>query len=589
MGKRPANPRADELKRTRLQLTEACKEKAIYRVLDIFHECEMANLTLPQSFLAQALSAFALASEEAPRRPPNIGKVESAQFEYFGHAQKLFDRTGAKIRDWGSHAESIYTLMVRLASRAGELALAMQYLREMGLPPVSMKPRLRTFIPIFEACAFRGFVAEAEILYHEDLLPACGPSEPVCPWNSEEEERLWLNIFSLRISAWRAAAAQECNPDCSGLNVILQDTKSICPHFLSDCGIISVLQDAFGLIDWWTEFGVRIPAHGVCPVTQQTLQAIHPDEADLRSLLILIERLATEGVSQRKLDDWATFKEWLEQTTSIWDTIIDGANVGHANQNFEGGNFSHHQIDAVIAQCAMIEKRKPVVVLRGHWLSPDTDFSLPLEKKKHKSLPQLGLSDEVVELAQPERISMSIGAKEFAPSCCEEKCVESGHDTELSESHRRTRDIVRKWKDQDELIVSPASINDDWVALYLAVAMCLRGVPDVQFVSNDELRDHFWRMRQPLAFKLWRERHATRYDIVSHCTLLGEQAPDGSEMIVQLFPPPLYSQRTQRSLNERCWHFPVRTTPSTQEIVSKVVREDLEQVEWFVACAPNKV
>merc|ERR1712226_1768227 len=107
--------------------------------------------------------------------------------------------------------------------------------------------------------------------------------------------------------------ALECNPDCNGLHLILEDTKAICPHFHGDCGILDALQDAFKLVGWCTELGVRIPVDGTCPITLETLQAVHPCEAELRNLLLLIEGLAIEGSSQRKLNEWASFKEWLKQ------------------------------------------------------------------------------------------------------------------------------------------------------------------------------------------------------------------------------------------------------------------------------------
>lgn len=60
--------------------------------------------------------------------------------------------------------------------------------------------------------------------------------------------------------------------------------------------------------------------------------------------------------------------------------------------------------------------------------------------------------------------------------------------------------------------------------------MWLKGNPDVQMVTNDEFRDHFWRMRQPHAFLKWRERHITRYHVLSDRT---EGAETDTEMVIQ--------------------------------------------------------
>merc|ERR1719265_2658688 len=101
--------------------------------------------------------------------------------------------------------------------------------------------------------------------------------------------------------------------------------------------------------------------------------------------------------------------------------------------------------------------------------------------------------------------------------------------------------------------------------------MCLRGVPDVQFISNDELRDHSWRMRYPQEFQVWRERHTTRYSIFSPWPVAGEQPSEDNEMSVQLLPPSEYTDRAQQSLDGKCWHFPVRPKIEAQEAGSREV------------------
>jgi len=598
MGKRPANPRAAEVKRVRVQLTEACKEKAVDRVLEIFHECEVSELVLPQSSLAQALSALASAGEACAEQPRVVQAAlgcEAARAEHFGHAQRMFERARADSQDWGGQGESIYTLMVRLASRAGELDVAMQYLREMRQPPLSIRPKLRTFVPILEACASAGFAKQAEILYREDVLPACSATEASALWTSEEEDRLWQCIFGLRLRAWSAASDKMDDGERhSCLNAILEDISSICPQLRSDSGIVDALRDAFEVFKWRTACGVHISSDGLCPVTSEHLQSIRPCEADLSSLLSLIERLAIENASQRKLDEWARFKSWLSRCSLRWDTVIDGANIGHCNQNFDRGAFSHQQIDALVTQCTRSGSRKCAVVLRGHWLLPDTDLTLPQVKRKKRQLPQLGASTEPEKDPEPEpQLPVPVEGAEPARGFDEDFDF-SFNAAELSEEKRLLVDIGRKWQEQGVLVVSPPSINDDWVALYIAVEMCLRGVPDVQFVSNDELRDHFWRMRQPLAFQTWREHHSTRYQIFSERPASGSDAA-ASDMSVQLFPPPLYSHRTQKSLDGKCWYFPVRLKEAAPEASSAEARDATHeahkepQLEWVVACDASKV
>lgn len=57
----------------------------------------------------------------------------------------------------------------------------------------------------------------------------------------------------------------------------------------------------------------------------------------------------------------AQFKAWLRSCGRI-DVVVDGANVGHLDQNFAGGHFSHAQIDSVVRRQAAT--RRVVVRVR---------------------------------------------------------------------------------------------------------------------------------------------------------------------------------------------------------------------------------
>lgn len=640
MGKRPADPRAAELKRARAQLTEACKDKAVGRVLEIFHECQSAQLSLPLGSLAQALSALSaagdeahaagLASDSASAAAPGAGantsevgelgdekqgnatalaEVRSAgdvldKTERFAHARRLFEQARGGVQDWSGQGESIYTLLVRLAARAGELSAAMCYLREMREPPVSIRPKLRTFVPILEACASSGLTDEAEALYRDNLLSACGSSEATALWSSEEEDRLWQYVFALRLRAWSvahlrtsvpsAAASMSSQPERQQrLNAILEDITIVCPQLRADSGLGDALREAFSALNWHVE-QVRIGPDGRCPVTSIVLQALRPCEAELQSLLTLIERLAIENASQRKLHEWVSFKAWLDRADHRWDTVIDGANVGHCNQNFDNGAFSHSQIHALLARCASDEHRKVALVIRKHWLRPDTDFALPTVKPKKRKAPQLGVNEgEPSDGPLPTAVAEALANSEPDLDLLELSDNSDGNKEELTEGQRRIDDFVQEWRKQGVLVVSPPSINDDWVALYIAIVMSLRGVPDVQFVTNDELRDHFWRMRQPLAFQSWREGHTTHYQIFcERPASKGESIEDSTvdpQMSVQLFPPPLYSHRVQHGAEGKCWHFPVRPGEMSGEAGREGQRDLPEsphktKLDWVVAC-----
>lgn len=598
--------------------------------------CSAAGITAASTAIAAAASGDAASTSRGSDQGAGIGDhamdiVDRGERFLLQEAERIFKQARAGLRcreggstatgerDWNSQGESIYTLMVRLASRAGELPAAMEYLREMRKPPVNIKPKLRTFVPILEACAAKGLSDEAESLYGDDLLKVCAPKEATAVWSSlsEEEDRLWQYVFALRLRAWSNAVTR------SGISVggrdahssdgetlrnrfllVLENIRAVCPQLRADSGVTDALQEAFTVLGWKVGCA-KIGPDGRCPISSTVLQAVRPCEAELNSILGLIERLAIEHASQRKLESWAGFKVWLEDSGSEWDTVIDGANVGHCNQNRERGAFSHRQIDALIEQCTLSGRRRVAVVLREHWLRPDTDFNLPQFRTRIRRLPQLDPGGGPPEAEGGLKAAESALRDAKLPDAAEhaelsgddsDKGSAGGLPQELTEEQSRVADIVQKWRKQGVLIVSPACINDDWVALYIAVAMCLRGVQDVQFVTNDELRDHFWRMRQPVAFQTWRERHITRYQI-----LLGappgpasddddEEGREHQVQSVQLFPPPLYSHRVQHSADNKCWHFPVRRpTEASAEggyCWEAVAGDPVSQARlgWLVAC-----
>merc|ERR1719234_2079289 len=82
------------------------------------------------------------------------------------------------------------------------------------------------------------------------------------------------------------------------------------------------------------------------------------------------------------------------------------------------------------------------------------------------------------------------------------------------------REEATRWDQKGQLIISPPSLNDDWVVMYLCITMTLQALrrngstDGVVLVSNDQMRDHYWRMRQSPTLLLWREAHLMTYKIV---------------------------------------------------------------------------
>jgi hypothetical protein len=92
--------------------------------------------------------------------------------------------------------------------------------------------------------------------------------------------------------------------------------------------------------------------------------------------------------------------------------------------------------------------------------------------------------------------------------------------------------VVESWKKQKLLYITPAKCNDDLFWMYAAMIF------NCDVVTNDEMRDHHFKMLSPRWFMRWKERHQVRFKFGKF---------DHSErrrMLETTLPPP-YSHRIQ--------------------------------------------
>ena len=102
-------------------------------------------------------------------------------------------------------------------------------------------------------------------------------------------------------------------------------------------------------------------------------------------------------------------------------------------------------------------------------------------------------------------------------------------------------DIVNKWEKNGDLLVSPPRLNDDWVFMYVALTMCLRkqkkmeNESQIWLVSNDLMRDHFWRMKQEPDLILWREASLCKYHIMYPDRHMVEPAESDKNCVLEVY------------------------------------------------------
>jgi len=240
-----------------------------------------------------------------------------------------------------------------------------------------------------------------------------------------------------------------------------------------------------------TQLGTCGP-DGVCSCCGMRLQALALTDTQRDELCSELLKIA--GTLSPDLKE---FGDWLQGKDSVY--IIDGANVGYRNQNFEGAGFSYQQID--IARRSLRDRQggvEPILVL-----------------------PERYLKSEIPNHSR-------YGSEELEPV--------------LAEEARYKQD----WQSTGVMWVCPDDTNDDWYWMYAAAIIG----PAARVLSNDEMCDHAVQLSALPYFVRWKKRHMVHFNF-SHAS-----ARDRSEPVLELKDPLPYSPEIQCSQN--CWHFPSR-------------------------------
>ncbi|CAD7952670.1 unnamed protein product [Amoebophrya sp. A120] len=108
-------------------------------------------------------------------------------------------------------------------------------------------------------------------------------------------------------------------------------------------------------------------------------------------------------------------------------------------------------------------------------------------------------------------------------------------------------ELPRKWYENKELLISPNKLNDDWVFLYTAIKICalkktshereikINSMTNINspkettppkelyLISNDLMRDHFFRMRHHPSLLQWRDQHLCKFNVSGKVLVLHHQ------------------------------------------------------------------
>ena len=159
----------------------------------------------------------------------------------------------------------------------------------------------------------------------------------------------------------------------------------------------------------------------------------------------------TRKTKEDRVENFLAFKAFLAKT-GPYDIFLDGANIAHYKQNFDGGCFNYQQIQ-MVAEYLLQQKKRILIVLHEHHFN-QAGTTLPEQWLER------GLAYKVVK----------------------------GNNDDLY------------W-----LYAALAADND---------AMVRTGAGrEAQILSNDQMRDHFFHINNDRRFQKWREHTQIYYDI----------------------------------------------------------------------------
>ncbi|ETW03454.1 hypothetical protein, variant 1 [Aphanomyces invadans] len=281
--------------------------------------------------------------------------------------------------------ESSYSALIKLCSKQHMTERALALITE--LEDNKVAPKLRTFAPLL--------VEFTSIL---DLKQAW--------WVYEKLVHHGIDATEAEYAALLGASSALNDLDmfykvlgifCDEILVPSPSTWQILKEFFGKPGIHK---------DKWLCNVGEVNKAGICSVTGSTLQSVELSAEKQQALLTKVENLVC--TSDERVAQWAAFKAWLDEH-GPFDVIIDAANVGYFNQNFEGGGFNYGQIQTVV-QAYQSKGLTPLIVLH---------------KRRTK-------------------------------------------DNQVPAQHRA---MVQQWKDEKTMFNCEYGNNDDWYWLYAAVKL----------------------------------------------------------------------------------------------------------------------
>jgi len=488
------------------------------------------ELRTPASMLADSASAAAPGGGPTFVREPGSSSLSPAELlrtarSIMQQALQTADQGDAPVK------ETAFSSIIRTACGCGQPHVALGYVAEMKQRSTVCKAR--SFLPILAAFAQVGDAAGARCAL-QAMQDASVPLTEQAYRSTFEAVAARLAASDTAPRAQIATEVGECTDDTSlGWRSYVQQLLVQMTHdiYQLESSTAKAIQEAFSvgtatasssapesLAPWQTGQGT-VDAEGHFSANGHRMRSVDLTEAELQDLAKQARDLAC--TSERRTAQFKSFEVFLDKAGPI-DILIDGANLGFFNQNFAGGAFSHAQIDAAVRHFSA-QGLRVAVVLHSKWLSAGT-APQPFKRARDGSQKRRRDGSNVESgNSQPE----AAAGGGFSAASVEADVATAAEEHALAQ--QGVLDTYRqRWTRMGLLYEVQRGNNDDWYWLYAAVTVRASdgSQRSVRVVSNDQMRDHHFKMLAPENFLKWRERHQVTYHIMSFQKRSTEALPD---------------------------------------------------------------
>ncbi|KAF1328878.1 hypothetical protein FI667_g6318, partial [Globisporangium splendens] len=314
--------------------TDALGALALYKKMK-------AESVVPSAYIFRVLISICVKAEQSTELMTDIFQV---------YEDMKADTTFSKGID-----ETIYSALVKLCSKAGDFERCHTLIAE--LETKSVLPKLRTFAPLLHAYSEAG-----------DLEKCLWTQSKLVEHSVELTEPEYLSL--LKVCTTKGDTTQFYAILDQYVDTVLQPDRSAW-DVLKEWFQSEAAQEEGKK---WTCTVGTVDDKGVCSVTGDQLQSIELPPALEAELLEKIESLVT--TDEKRTTQWGEFKTWLDEH-GPFDVVIDAANVGYFNQNYEGGGFNYKQIETLLTHYEQQQKRVLIVLHKRR----TTDEQVPAEHR----------------------------------------------------------------------------------------------------------------------------------------------------------------------------------------------------------------